>query len=212
MGNKYHSAMKIKNITTEDVEPMDRWDFGDCIGIKHDFVKHGLPLEMEKCEVIYAERPWPHGFKIFDERAGQETRPYKLFQEATNQMIAQATKPVFLIVGKILLNALPEPRGTAEIRLNSLTVILAWWNCDYNGPLTTNTDVAWHLGGQFQSVGDFCCGYGEPLFSFLDNDLPQKRRQKQFFIGSDHNGKCIRVLHDRLQARVKSTEDRLYGQ
>lgn len=212
MTYKYHSALKHGDDLVEDVEPMERWEFGDCMGIQHDFVKHGLPPEMEQCELIYGECPWPQGFKVFDERAGQETRPYKLFQQATNAMIMRNSKPIFLIVGKILLNALPTPRGFADIKLNKGDVMLAWWNYDYNGPLTTNTDCTWHLGGEFDSIGDFCCGYGEPLFSFLDNDSSQKRRRRQFFIGSDHNGKCIRVLHDRLQARVKSTEDRLFGQ
>ncbi len=204
---KYHSALKQGLDVLENVEPMKRWAWSGCTGIQHDFVKYGLPLEMQTCDVIYGECPWPQGFKIFDERVGNIPRPFKLFQDATNAMIQQTQKPVLLILGKILLNALPTPSGQADIKLNKGPVILAWWNYDYDGPLTTNTDCTWHLGARFKSIGDFCCGYGEPLFSFLDNSGSDKHKSKQFFVGSDHNGKCIRVLHDRMRARCKSSTE-----
>ena len=194
---KYHSALKIGLDVLEDVEPLDYFEHKGNVGIKHDFVKYGLPPKMTQTDIIWGECPWPQGFKVFDQRAGELPRSYKLFQDATAQMIKTQTKPVFLILGKILLNALPKPVNQAEIKLNKGGVILAWWNIDYNGPLTTNVDVTHHLGQSFKSIGDFCCGYGEPLFSFLDGG-------GKLFVGSDHNGKCIRVLESRTKKRYEN--------
>lgn len=194
---KYHSALKIGLDVLEDVEPLDRFEKAGNIGLQHDFVRYGLPNEMLKCHVIYGECPWPQGFKVFDERAGQSSRPYNLFKYATKDMIERESRPIFLILGKTLLSALPNPIDTAEIKLNGGPVTLAWWNCSYTGPVTNNIDVTSYLGSRFKSIGDFCCGYGEPLFAFL-------RGGGEYFVGSDHNGKCIRVLQERVSNEVLS--------
>ena len=194
---KYHSALKIGLNVLEDVKPLTRFEEGGHIGLQHDFVRYGLPVDMNKCDVIYGECPWPQGFKIFDERAGELPRSYNLFKAATKSMIQRETRPVFLILGKILLNALPVPNGTADIILNKGNVMVAWWNCNYNGPLTNNTDLTRYLGSKYKTIGDFCCGYGEPLFTFLQGG-------GDAFVGSDHNGKCIRVLKHRVIDEILS--------
>lgn len=195
---RYHSALKIGLEVLEDVEPLLKFELNGQIGLKHDFVEKGLPDEMKNCQIIYGECPWPSGFKIFDERAGISERSFKTFQEATAKMIQNERRPIFLILGKILLNALPKPTNQAQIKLNKGEVTLAWWNCQYEGPLTINTQVTNFLGRNYKTIGDFCCGYGEPLFHFLDNSQEHK------FVGSDHNGKCIKVLYERLKKRIEN--------
>lgn len=191
---KYHSALKIGLDVLEDVEPLAKARHGENVAVQNDIIKNGLPIEMSACDIIYGECPWPQGFKVFDERAGVLPRGYKLFQEAVARMVHSEQRPVYLILGQLLLNALPQPRGVEEIKLNKGKVMLAWWNDDYQGPLTTNVEVTHHLGGRFSRIGDFCCGYGEPLFSFLDGGGVS-------FVGADHNGKCIRVLGERMKER-----------
>ena len=146
---KYHSALKIGLNVLEDVEPLAKARHGKNVAVQNDIIKNGLPIEMSDCDVIYGECPWPQGFKVFDERAGVLPRGYKLFQESVSSMVARESRPVYLILGKILLNHIRSPQGVQEIRLNGGPVLLAWWNDDYQGPLTTNVEVTHHLGGRF---------------------------------------------------------------
>ena len=72
MTYKYHSALKHGEDLVEDVEPMERWEFGDCMGIQHDFVKHGLPPEMEQCELIYGNVRGLKGLKFLMKGRGKK--------------------------------------------------------------------------------------------------------------------------------------------
>jgi len=191
----YHSALKWGEKHLQEVEPLDRGDHGGCVALQNDLVTSGLPEAMDDCDVIYGECPWPEGFKKFDDMADVERRPYALFQKAVLDMILTTPKPIYMILGKTLLKPLPKPAGFQPTKLNGGDVHIAWWNDSYRGPLGSNVQITEHLGSRYKRMGDFCCGYGEPLFQFLAGG-------GESFVGADHNGKCIRVLYEQMQQRL----------
>jgi len=191
----YHSALKWGEKHLQEVEPLDYEVRGGCIALQNDLVTQGLPSAMDECDVIYGECPWPEGFKKFDDMADVDRRPYALFQKAVLQMILTTPKPIYMILGRTLLRPLPKPAGLADTKLNGGDVMIAWWNDRYKGPLDSNVHITEHLGSRYKNMGDFCCGYGEPLFKFLDGGGER-------FVGADHNGKCIRVLAERMREKL----------
>lgn len=193
----YHSALKANQKYGADLweqaEPLDYTAIGHCVAMQNDFVDNGIPLEMRACDVIFAETPFPAGFKIFDERAGvTESRSFSLFADATAEWLSDETRPSYLILGKMLLKSLPTPAGVVESSLNHGRVLIAWWNDDFKGDTSSNLTFIEELARRYDCIGDFCCGYGEPLFHFL-------RHGGKTFVGSDHNGKCIRAVDYRLK-------------
>lgn len=187
----YHSALKGVAETFSDVIPMDKAQHGDCLVMRAD-ISNGLPLEFMACDFIYGEPPFPHGAKIFDERAGVSGRKYADLAKAVRRVVERSRVPVFLIVGKTMLKHLPDPSGYGTVDLNGNKEILAWWRTEYEGPLTTNLEVTNYLGSVYDIMGDFCCGYGEPLFSFL-------RGGGLSFVGSDYDGRCVSVMDRRMK-------------
>ena len=54
-----------------------------------------------------------------------------------------------------------------------------------------------YVAYNYECVGDFCCGYGQPLFDFL------KYGGKQV-VASDHNDSCISILKDKMETYEKN--------
>jgi hypothetical protein len=194
---KYHSALRFgDSVLEDDLEPMDRCEVEGCVGVQNDLIKNGLPSEMDRCDVIYGECPWPEGFKVFDERAGTGGRKYNVFKFAVRAMIESEKRPIYLICGQELLSSLPSPVDVQPVRLNKNWVQFAYWNdtCD-DSRKTSNLGLTSYLGTRYSCLGDFCCGYGMPLFHFLKGG-------GESFVGADHNGKCIRVMERLMKEQI----------
>lgn len=195
-GNRvYHTALKSKFKTFNGVDPLERYEHAGSVAIRHDFVSDGIPGEMELCEVLYSECPWPHGLNRFDDRAGVARRDYATFSDAVFSLITKSQSPVVLVLGKTLLRRLPEPYSVGPCRLNGDRAMVASWGVELPS-LSSSNEIARWLGSKYESVGDFCCGYGGPLFDFIAGGGSR-------FVASDYNAKCIRVMSMRMMEFFK---------
>lgn len=188
----YHSALKKGSITYGNVNETLRADHPKGVMIKNDIIADGLPLEFEECDVLYAEPPWPHGFKVFNERAGVTGISYSDLADAIAKIILQSKIPVYLLMWKPLLNKLPAPQELHETVLHGGDALVGIWNDSYLGSCESANVICQTLGTKYKCFGDFTCGYGACVADFMDGG--GKR-----FVASDYDGKCITVMSARMK-------------
>lgn len=195
MGDLYHSALKQGALVPGDVSPMARYERGGCVVVQSDLIKDRLAPEFSVCDVFYADPPWAAGFKVFDERAGVAfRRSYGIFVDRMAELIRNDGRPHYLVIGANLRNKLPEPAGSSAIKLNGNAAQLVWWHDTYEGPTDEASNVIRHLATRYNVMGDWCCGYGRSLLTFLDGG-------GKGVVGADHNGKCVAVVAGLLENR-----------
>lgn len=200
----YHTAIKDGARWINELDPIDRYEQDGNLTFRNDLILHGVGEEFSNCDLIYAEPPFPAGQKVFDERnpAVKGTRDYGFLIAALVQVVNQETRPLFLVVNHRLKRHLKEPAGVVNVRLNGHLTEIAYWNYQLDlqeFPVTSTTenlDLTEYLGSKFDCMGDFTCGYGEPVFRFLQGG--GKR-----FVAADYDGRCIAVMRDRMQAGCK---------
>ncbi|MAL83101.1 MAG: hypothetical protein CMF11_01940 [Idiomarina sp.] len=189
----YHSALKNKAITYTDIKETNRIEHHNGIMLKHDVVSDGLAPEFDECDFLYSEPPYaPSGLKVFNERAGVNDRTFKDLLEAISRIVASWTKPIYLIMSETNLKKLPNPDVIAQTSLNGDLVSLGVWN-ESNPILQSSTQlICSALGQRYSCMGDFTCGYGYPIKSFIKGG--GKR-----FVASDYDGKCITVISSQMR-------------
>ena len=193
----YHTALKKGSLTYLDVPETNYVEHPLGLMIKSDIINEGLPQQMLDCDVIYAEPPWPHGFKIFNERAGIKHNDYNDLSDAIKEAIVfcsskEASTPFYLLLGKTMLSKLPDPNELHETILNGNDAFMAVWNDSYEGNLSSTYEICHTLGGRYKKFGDFTCGYGACVKAFLEGG-------GESFIASDYDGKCITVMSANLK-------------
>jgi len=196
----YHTALSKGAITYEGVNETQRANHSRGVMIKNDIISDGLPLEFSDCDVIYAEPPWPHGFAIFNKRAGVDHKNYNDLADAIKKAIifcssTNSPTPFYLLLGKTMLSKLPEPNELHETILNGNAALVAVWNDSYEGELSSTSEICRELGRKYQKIGDFTCGYGACVKNFIDGG-------GESFVASDYDGKCITVM----AAQMKSVQ------
>lgn len=193
----YHTALKGK-FETHFPDPENIIDnFVDDVGNKiftQDIMFEPLSKEFERCDAIYCEPPFPHGFKVFNERANKNyLSGYDMFCQRIQKIVFQELKnkrPLFMVTNKKLLSFLPYPHDSKPMLLNDNPETISVWNYKIDFDFITNYELISNLI-QFDCLGDFCCGYGSPLIHFLKSGGKN-------IVGSDFDNKCITVFKDRL--------------
>tara|TARA_B100001057_G_scaffold500494_1_gene615891 strand:- start:694 stop:1305 length:612 start_codon:yes stop_codon:yes gene_type:complete len=191
----YHTAMKINIDTFNDIMPEEYFEKNENIVFRYDLMNFDKLHYFEKADVIYSEPPFPHGFKIFNERADiEDQRSYSDFAKSLSLSIKNINKPTFIICGKILLKKLPQAKNVFPIKLSvhNLDTFVAVWNYQVKFNISDTNDLIKNIAKEFNTIGDFCCGYGNNIFKFISHD--QKK-----FIASDLNGKCVAIVKKRLK-------------
>ena len=189
----YHSALKNKAITYTGIKETTRIEHHNGIMMKHDFVSNGLAPEFDECDFLYSEPPYaPSGLKVFNERAGVNDRTFKDLLESISRIVTAWTKPIYLIMSETNLKKLPNPDVIAQTTLNGDSVFLGVWN--ESNPIldSTTQSICFALGSKYSCMGDFTCGYGYPIKSFINGG--GKR-----FVASDYDGKCITVIFSQMR-------------
>ena len=192
MADLYHTALSKGSITYNDVPETERATHQRGIMLKNDIIANGLPKEFDACDVLYAEPPWPHGFHVFNERAGVSGINYGDLAKSIENIILIKNKPTFILLGKQMLKRLPSPKSVHNTVLNGNDAMIAVWNASYSGPTDSTASVCEYLGAQYKVMGDFTCGYGACIRNFLQGGGSQ-------FVASDYDGKCITVMAAKMK-------------
>ena len=185
--NLYHTALAKGSITYDGVPETLRSEHELGVMLKNDIIANGLPEEFSVCDVLYAEPPWPHGFHVFNKRAGVQGTNYADLAKSIQDIIESEAKPTFILLGKQMLSKLPEPTQIFDTILNGNDAMIAVWNASYDGPTENTAVICKHLGTQYHTMGDFTCGYGACIRNFLSGGGSR-------FVASDYDGKCITVM------------------
>jgi hypothetical protein len=128
---------------------------------------------------IYCELPWPQGWPVFHERAGvAPAGSYADYVAAVARLLARFAKPSFIVCSKAAAAVLAQ-HPARPIGLNGDRAWLAASYVEDVPDAVTTEALLTLLGGQYPSVYDFGCGYGNALHGF------------GFFVGSDIDCKCL---------------------
>ena len=183
---RYHTAIKGK-FDVVDIKPDTGGSGSKFLLLKKDVMKDGIPKEIKECDVIYSDPPWPHGFPVFNERAGAiDGRTFNSFADRLAVEIKKINKPIYFVCGKTLINKLPPNQGTLPVALNGGSATLVWWNDEFKDFVKTSDDIIKSLARRYASMGDCFCGYSLSLKTFINYG-------GKFVVGSDFDGKCIAV-------------------
>lgn len=186
MALMYHSALKSK-FEVSQVQPSNKELGQNFMLFQNDVVQDGIHESMDVCDVIYGDPPWPHGFDVFNERAGIfDNRTFNAFAHKLGAEILRLNKPFYMICGLTLIKRLPPNKGVRPITLNGGAAKLVWWFDDFEVSVSTNVDVIKALASKYEVMGDCFCGYSASLKIFLDNGGSS-------VIGTDFDGKCITI-------------------
>lgn len=187
----YHTALK-NGLTYEGISGTNKASGPWGEAMANDLVISGLPEAFDKCDCLYAEAPYPDGFSKFNARAGvDDGRGYNDLAKAIAGVIGASKIPVFILSGQRLIKQLPAPTGSGLVNLRSGKANMAWWGYDYDGEYRRTHDLMALLAKDFNCLGDFCCGYGEPLEAFI-------RAGGKQVVAADYNAKCITIVSKRL--------------
>lgn len=163
----YHSAVNVGPVE-EDAYPLDRWvsKDGKREAFAHDFADGlQIPSEFDRCEVLYVEPPFPHGWKVFHERAGIEPKmSYNEFFHGVTKALAESGKPAVMLCStdpRVQLKAVPPAYShRSALLVDSRTCVMLWYNLVPPKEFKTNTELIQWLATQYECVGDFASGYG----------------------------------------------------
>lgn len=184
----YNSALKNGTKQFEGYPPTQRFEHEGCIGMRRNIITEGYFAELETCDVIYCEPPFPAGVKVFDERAKEKTSSYNDFSHQFSAIWEKlAHKPRLAITNKRLEKALPTPDAQVKVRLNTNWETLSCWGITVPSGMS-NLGVCEYLGKTFNRMGDITCGYGVPVLHF------KKAKSGNTFVASDYDAHCITVL------------------
>jgi hypothetical protein len=181
----YHTSLSGRHKVTAPALPAFK-AYGN-VALTHDMTL-GFPSAMERCDVLYAEPPWPVGYNEFAERA-PVSGGFEDFMAAMGHGLLSADKPAVIIGGKLYRKHLPEATREVPCRLDGANVdAVAYVYGDVECPSldATNPHTAFiiaDLAQHYQCVGDFCCGFGKTAHAFADAG--------KNFVVSDSNPECI---------------------
>lgn len=194
----YNSALKNKTKYYDKLEKTYSFEKDNNFIFCNDIINFGLTNKYDKCDFLYSEPPYPHGFKVFEERAEKKSnRKYEDFVKALNKIIIKNKKPLFLVMGKILLKKVINPNQVIKINLSIHNSIenLAVWNYEIKEDVKSTNDLMNYFAKNFNCMGDFCCGYGRNVVQFIENGGTN-------FVASDIDARCITVIKNILTGKL----------
>jgi len=185
---KYHSALKQIRCN-EDFPEIEYFKKGKSIAMFNDLTR-GLPIEFDKCDVFYSDPPYPAGMNYFNKKSNIQTK-YNDLMIAISNIILNKNKPTIITNCKNAVKFFPSPNQILKIKMNSSEVYAYVFNTEIDSSLKTNIDIINYLACKFNTIGDFCCGYG---LSGIIFDIYGKS-----FVLSDYNKKCIGYIKQKYE-------------
>lgn len=186
----YHSALQC--VEELDAEELDRYENGPLLAIQND-ITNGLPEEFDRCDVLWGEPPWAHGFKVFNARVGKEdTEGHAAFMRKCNDVIAADDRPAFVVTGKAYARYYSDADYQTPVMLpvcDEASVLYSYrFKPSFAGKsqVVTTEEVLQVLARKFDCLGDWCCGYGFAGRVFLSSGKSA--------VLADYNAKCIGAI------------------
>ena len=184
----YNSALKNGTKQFHGMPPTQRFEHQGCIGLRRNLITEGYYSELDTCDVVYCEPPFPAGVKVFDERAKQKTGSYTDFALGFSRVWDRLRNtPRLAVTNKILDKFLSKPDQKITVKLNGSWTQLSCWGLEVPEGQTAQ-ELYEYLGKKYTRMGDITCGYGNSVLRF------KSVREGNTFVASDYDAHCITVL------------------
>ena len=166
-----------------------------------DIVTDDLHRDYIDCDVLYTEAPFPDGFSYFNDKAEvKDQRTYDDLAKAIEGII-ELQIPSYIISGKTMLKKITTDDNIRPIYLSGrgCSAFLSVFNtsdCNVASnpdiPTKSTESLISSLANNYNSLGDFMCGYGQNVIDFME--AGGKR-----FVASDHDSRAVGFLKKRLE-------------
>lgn len=159
---KYHSAMKkYGGIAKSTNEKWGQVKIAGNIIMQHDICLEDIPDEFYNADAVYSVMAWRAGYKHFTNGTIAEGTDFDMYCKGMSRCIAKLNKPTFVVSNRTFVNKL-SPQRIEPIRFDRFNSddVCAVWNYTGHIPKTT-TELMEFIGRTYETVLDFCCGYGE---------------------------------------------------
>jgi len=185
----YNTALKSNSGVDRfsECEPTERFEHQGCIGMRQNIIEDGMHEDFRGCDVFYCEPPFPHGIKVYDERAGESTDGFDSFAKSFAIAWESLTVPRMAVVSKRQLRSLSKPDHWTKVKVMSNWENLACWGIKPAEGLTS-LQMGKYLGHSHKRIGDLMCGYGMPVVSFM------QAKAGNTFVAADYDAQCITAL------------------
>lgn len=160
---RYHSAMKryggIAKTNSEINHSIFEKD-GNYV-LQHDISAKNIPDVFCKANAVFSVMSWRMGYKHFTQNTIAEKSTFDEYCAGISRTITRLKIPSFIITNRTFANKLGADR-LVPIKFDRFgsNDLCAVWNYDGKIPETTTELMQW-IGQKWDTVLDFCCGYGE---------------------------------------------------
>lgn len=187
---RYHSSMcKFGGIAeSEPIADNNIYTDGRITCLQHNICDPDIPDVFRKADAIYVVMSWRAGYKHFTENTIANDTDFNQYCASISRVVNELNKPTFIITNRNFLKRL-APQRVEPILFDKFksSDICAIWN--YDGPIPDNTiDLMSYVGNNFDTVLDFCCGYGE-VSGYVKK-----------CILADVNTGCLKYIRDELMS------------
>lgn len=159
MTEEYHTALHADG--RADRPEMWRWKKGHNEAFVHD-VSLGIPEEMARADMLYAELPWKDGYREFLSRVHQPlgiALSYERWLYRLSVSLALFGKPFVVVAGHAASRHLAY-EWSRPVDLNGSLALAMGAGCKDMPGIKTATGLRVALACSVDCIGDFCAGFG----------------------------------------------------
>lgn len=162
----------------------------NAILFQHDIVT-GMHDLYASANAIHSELSWHNGYKIFTKSTIAENTSFDGYIKGILIVINALKVPTFLMVGPRLIKSLnPDWIMPTHFHAhNGADSLYAVYNHPQDISFNDETEAILHMAKNYDTVLDFCCGYG----NILNPVIVQEKKA----ILSDINTDCIHYIRDK---------------
>jgi len=160
---KYATALNKPNLSANNQDKKyGVYNINDNIVMHHD-IHNGYNTIYNKCDIIYSEPAWKHGYDIFMNKAGFKKINFNEYVNDICNFLLNAKKPAIIITGindsKLYIKNLQFKTHKIKLQVHNCNAMALFYNIS---PITVNNniDLLNVISKNYNNVGDFCAGYG----------------------------------------------------
>lgn len=162
---RYHSAMKkYGGVAKSSDKDWGRYAINGNIVLHHNICDAEVPEDFYKADAVFSVMAWRAGYKHFVNGTIADNTNFAEYCDGIRRTVNKLNKPTFIITNKTFANKL-LPERLVPIRFDRFSSddLCAVWNYSKYVPQNTTELMAW-MGKKYNTVLDFCCGYGEIMY------------------------------------------------
>jgi len=170
---KYATALNKPNLSVNNSDKKyGIYNINNNIIMQHD-IHNGYNELFNKCDILYSEPAWKHGYDIFMNNAGIKKNNFNQYVNDICNFIHYANKPSVIITGindsKLYIKNLQFKSIQIKLQIHNCNAMALFYNIE---PIVQNNniDLLNILSIRYNNIGDFCAGYGNTADIFYNKN------------------------------------------